>query len=108
MLKRIEIEAYGRPESGLKLTDEEAVSAFARACADAGSYSPNHPSYDRQWYLLLSGESRMELELYLEPRSPDVVFGAFVEKSGSTTWYHGNFQSRALRSWVKRYLETGK
>jgi len=104
-LKRLEIRDLGRGGAKATLADAEVLTSFARACADAGPYSPNHPRYERKWHVVVGGPKPMELELYLEPRDPLRVFGAFVETSGSTTWFHGYFQSRALRPWVSRHLE---
>ena len=102
--RRIETRDLRADGSARITTEIDALAAFTRACADAERYAPQHPSYDRTWYVVLSGPKTLELELYLMASEPSRVFGAFVEKRESTTWFHGSFQSRALRAWVDRYL----
>jgi hypothetical protein len=104
-VRRIEVQDLKSSAEARTLTDSESIAAFARACSDVEAYSPNHPSYVRSWYAVLEGPVRREIELHLEPRDPSRVFGSFVEKQGSTTWYQGSFQSRGLRAWVAKHLE---
>jgi hypothetical protein len=101
-----QIDAQNRYGTGpiMTIAEPEAVADFARALSQAESYVPNHPGYSRSWYVVVPGPPRREFELHLEPRSPGVVFGSFVEKEGATTWHYGSFQCAALRPWVARHL----
>jgi hypothetical protein len=88
----------------LSLSDQGALLAFAEACGDGVGHTPNHPTYSDSWYVVVSGTSRHEFELHLEPRFPNSVIGYFVLKSGNTTTYQGTFESHGLRSWVEKYV----
>lgn len=116
-LKRLDVAAFKRVDildfdtpggKPLVVSGDEALAAFVRGCAEATSYSPDHPRYQRRWSVVLLGDRRIELRLHLEARDPETVFGSIVEIDRPTFWDLGDFQSRALRPWVARYLESSK
>ena len=102
-LHRVEVKVLRGSGTPVTLTGE-AAAEFARACADVEKYVPNHPRYESSWHVVLDGPRRREVELHLMASDPSRAYGAFIETSGSTTWYHGNFQSRELRAWITRHL----
>jgi len=95
---------YGR-EKLLTIVEEEALHGFLLACRDVEGYSPNHPRYDRSWYVVIDGPETIELECHYEDRWPDKVVGYFVAKHGNSTRYYGSFISADLRPWFERYVE---
>jgi hypothetical protein len=88
----------------VSLSDQKALLAFAEACVDGVGHTPNHPTYSDSWYVVVSGNSRHEFELHLDPKFPSSVIGDFVLKSGNTTTYQGAFESHGLRSWIEKYV----
>jgi len=104
-LKRITFwDKYGRDEL-LTIRDENALRDFVLACRDSDGYSPNHPRYNRSWYVVLEGEQTIELMCHYESLKQDKVVGYFVRKQGDWTRYYGSFTSENLRPWFKKYVE---
>lgn len=104
--KIVRIDAYvgeGK-DNNIRITQTNALTAFANAVADAVGYSPNHPVYSASWHVIVQGQTVRDLKLQLDPRLPHSVVGSFVTKSGNSTWYYGNFRSEMLRRWVDNYL----
>jgi len=87
-----------------RISDAESLTAFAQGISDAVGHSPNHPRYSDSWYVIVSGKTRHEFELHLNPRFPQCVIGYFVVKSGDSTSYNGTFESKGLRPWVETHL----
>ena len=86
------------------ISDPDAMAGFCRGIADAVRHSPNHPGYTHSWYVVVYGTANLEMQLHLERRSPRVVVGYHVAKSGRRMSLYGSFTSRGLRPWVEEHL----
>jgi hypothetical protein len=79
-----------------------ALYAFAKAVNAVEPYSPNHPSYTKEFYveLYLVDGQKCEFEFQTLP-SDQTIYVDFVRRSGAMTSYYGNCKSAALFDWMK-------
>lgn len=106
-IARMEIydDAAREPELLKTITDRDVLDTFSAAVADLDPWSPQHPDYEGEWYVVLESEKKVELKLYLVRDAPGTVFGKFVRRRGSRTTYYGGFQSRGLYPWLKQVVQ---
>ncbi len=67
-------------------------------------FAPSKMQRTQTWYAAAAGDGRHELQIYLDSRYPESVFGYLVRKSGTGMSFHGSFESRALRARVEAHL----
>lgn len=84
------------------ITAPVALGAFARAANVVEPYSPNHPSYARDYFieLYLADGQKRQFEFHTMP-SDQMIYVDFVQRTGTWTSYYGNCKSAALFDWLK-------
>ena len=97
---------YGR-EAWATVADKKDVSNFLEDMSRITAWSPNHPSFDRSYYVVLNsvGSEKFEFEMSLKPSSDVSVYIHLVRKEGNTTYYLGTKKSATLKAWLDSCLE---
>jgi hypothetical protein len=80
-----------------------ALDTFARAINTAEPYSPNHPQYEKHYFveLYLADGQKREFEFDIMQQSDRTIYVYFVWRYGDLTSYYGNCKSAALFDWMK-------
>ena len=80
-----------------------ALDAFARAINTAEPYSPNHPQYEKHYFveLYLADGQKRELVFNTMQQPDRTIYIDFVWRDGDLTSCYGSCKSAALFSWMK-------
>jgi len=102
------VKVYDRDGEELltKATGETNLAAFVSAAKKMEDWTPNHPSFVREFYVVLCMENGQEYEFevcFMQP-SPSTVYLYGVRKEGNTTYYLYRKKSTALAEWLKKQV----
>jgi hypothetical protein len=86
----------------MDLENPQIISAFTTACTDIQGDDSTRPVYSASWYLIIYGETKMELECHYQDDGSGRVMGNFVKKRDKSTRVYGRFSSLKLREWFDK------
>lgn len=97
---------YGR-ETWATVENKKDVSNFLQNISGLTDWSPNHPSFDRSYYVILNsvGSEKFEFEMHLKASSDPTVYIHQVRKEGNSTYYLGRKKSKTLKAWLDSCFE---
>lgn len=93
------------------IDDRQALNDFVIAARDMRVGYPGQlssgESFDEWWFVIVLADSQeIELEWSHRGRSPNTVFGMFVETNRRSLKNRGSWLSTNLRAWFSQYVET--
>lgn len=86
----------------MDLREPQIISAFTAACRDIQGDDSSRPAYSASWYLIIYGETKIELECHYQNDGTGKVMGHFVKKGNKSTRVYGRFNSLKLREWFEK------
>ncbi len=97
---------YGR-EVLADVTDTETQSAFLSAVSRMATWRPNHPSFKRQYHVVLrmTDGGKLEFSMCLKSPPDPTVYVYGVRTEGNTTYYLSRSKSDALKQWIESALK---
>ena len=100
---------YGRQVLA-DVTNTEAQSAFLSAVSQMANWRPNHPSFRRQYHVVVNLTDGRQFEFSMCLKSPPdrTVYVYGVRTEGNTTYYLSRRKSDMLKPWLDSALEAGK
>jgi hypothetical protein len=100
-IKRIEI-SDEKGSDHYSVSAPAALDAFAKAINTAEPYSPNHPQYEKHYFveLYLADGQKREFEFDIMQQSDRTIYVCFVWRYGDLTSYYGYCKSAALFDWM--------
>ena len=82
-----------------EIADKEALKEFVSGLQKAWLWVPNHPSFRREFYVVLRLEGGEQLEYQMGIHEKQIVYIYLVSRNDNRLSYYGRAQSDALYGW---------
>jgi hypothetical protein len=90
----------GRLEANV--SGQDSFRRFVSAMHATESWSPHHPSFTKEFYVVVSLRGGERLEYLFGLMHEDVVYISFVRKRGNDLRFFGHARSRTLYEWLQQ------
>ena len=93
-------------ETTLLLEESQAVHPIVESLKEGVFFNPNHPLKEQKLYMRVYRRNMRidEFEIFLDRRGGAYDYVSTVHKSGTKTWYFGNFKTSQIRESLQPYL----